>query len=179
MGGDKLYQELVQRLEKGTVKQEEFTLLKTISGATVHLQLAEEFSYPTEWEAPEIPNKIKEAPADPEMAKLLMTPATPSAFDTKNLGSAMEVEISVLNPFFTQLRLKLWTSSLIGFENWGQGFSKVKVPVFTAQKLNQMIEVAVEKPVLIGTISPPMSKQEDDREKEVWLSFITVVAIKS
>ena len=178
LGNEKLYQELVLRLENGKVKQEEFALLKAIPGAKVYLELVEESIYPMEWETPEVPNKIKTVPADPEIAKLLMTPATPTAFDTKNLGSTMEVEMSVFHPHFARLKLKLWTISLIGFERWGQGLAEAKVPIFTTQKLKQEIEVTMEKPNLIGTISPPMSKQKDGQEKEIWLSFITIIGIK-
>lgn len=105
-----------------------------------------------------------------------MTPATPSSFGVKNLGSAIEVELSVLNPHFAELQLRTSTISLSGIESWGKEAALVKVPIFSKQSLNQDIEVTLDTPSLIGTFSPTSEDLADD--KEVSLSFITIIGTK-
>jgi len=71
----------------------------TRSGQTASIHSVREFIYPTEYEPPELPNSVGAvATVDPVTGLLvassqstIATPATPTAFETTNLGCMMEV----------------------------------------------------------------------------------------
>lgn len=89
------------------VKSDEAKVLETMmvvarSGEKAVSEGIKEFIYPTEYEPAEIPNEVdlpeKEGGLSPEDVKLLWmlrTPATPTAFETRNLGSTLEIEPTV------------------------------------------------------------------------------------
>jgi hypothetical protein len=85
------------------VKKEQATVLETMmvvarSGEKAVSEGISEFIYPTEYEPPEIPNEVdlpdKEGGLTLEDVKglwALRTPATPTSFETRNLGSTFEI----------------------------------------------------------------------------------------
>ncbi len=108
----------------------------------------------------------------------LAAPATPAAFDTRNVGRTFELESTMfdgpLSPF-VDLRLVPEIVSYVGKEVWGQGISQTPMPIFECQRLNTAITVRINQPTMLGTMSrPPVSRVDPDSARRVWLTFVTV-----
>ena len=91
--GAKDYARLVKLLKSGKVAQEEFLILRTSSNFEVVMEDAVEVIHPNEYEPPELPNQVGTGVAPPNFSGPLVTPALPSAFDTRRVGNTMEVEL--------------------------------------------------------------------------------------
>lgn len=168
------YAELVKRVDTGKAKQEEFLMLRATEGIGVTVEEISEMIYATEYEPPELPNEIGNLSEDIEKAKMLVTPATPSAFDTKNVGSTLEVELQVDDEGKMEVRLMMTLVSFLGRSVWGQGFAEAEMPRFAVQSVKTGLEVTLDSASLIGSISPPEALQPKEGEREVWLAFVTV-----
>ena len=168
------YAELVQRVESGKAKQEEFLMLRTTEGAGTTVEEISEMIYATEYEPPELPNEIGNLGEDIEKAKMLVTPATPSAFDTKNVGSTLEVALTAGDDEKVEVRLAMNLVSYLGRQVWGQGLAESEMPRFALQNVKTGLEVTPDSPSLIGSISPPEALQPEEGERQVWLAFVTV-----
>jgi len=171
---DKLYEELVSQLDLGKVRQEEFLTVRTVCGSTTTSEEVSEVIYASEYEPPELPNEIGNLPDDLEKAKLLVTPAMPSAFDTKNVGSTMEIELQPDGGKAVQVKVNLSLVSYLGREKWGQDEATAEMPKFTNQKVRTNIAISHDSPAMIGTVSPPAVLQKEENGKRVWLAFLTV-----
>ena len=172
------YAELVRRLESGKVVQEEFLMLRALAGAATTVEEVSEMIYATEYEPPELPSNIGDLGDDPEKAKQLVTPATPSAFDTKNVGSTMEVKLSKWEEEDAEIRISLTLVNYLGRQTWGQGLAKGEMPKFAVQKIQTGAKVKADVPELIGSISPPEVLQPENGERRVWLAFVTASKAK-
>lgn len=172
------YAELVKRLESGKVVQEEFLMFRTLAESATTVEEISEMIYATEYEPPELPNNIGDLGDDPEKAKQLVTPATPSAFDTKNVGSTMEVEISKWEDEDAEVRISLTLVNFLGRQVWGQELAEAEMPKFAVQKIQTGAKVKADVPELIGSISPPEALQPEEGERRVWLAFVTASKAK-
>lgn len=83
----KLYEKLVGRLDTGGLKHERFLAVMGRLGEEVMLVDVEEYMYWTEWEPPE---GVANSPSL-LFYKKSYAPVAASAFDTNNLGDALEV----------------------------------------------------------------------------------------
>lgn len=177
-------------------KQERLTVMRTRSGEKSSSESISEFIYPTEFGAPSIPNTlgVQIAPADkkgteqketPQLEKLsqapsindlngVSVPAVPTAFETRNTGVSVEVEL-IFSPQVgvCDLRIAPEYVTLSGLNTWGQGVSKCSMPEFETQRLTTAVTCKLEKPILLGTMNrSPFSKLGlPDR---VWFATVTV-----
>ncbi|QQL43951.1 Amuc_1098 family type IV pilus outer membrane protein [Sulfuriroseicoccus oceanibius] len=89
----------------------------TRSGQVARVEVMREFIYPTEYDPPELPNAVR---GDRDLGSFPVTPATPTAFDMKPLGTIMEVD-PVVNKEGTlvELNVDLVMREFIGFVNYG------------------------------------------------------------
>ena len=174
----KSYQEIVKWVKEGKATQEEFLVVRTLDGTNGLAEEITERIYPTEFEPPELPTQIGNLPEDLENAKNMVTPATPSSFDTKNEGSTLEVEITLQNQGIPEVRLYLSLIKLLGRQKWGQGVAETEMARFANQRINAVFKASPGQPVLVGTISPPAALQPKDSEKQAWLAFVTVSEAK-
>lgn len=104
----------------------------TKSGLPARIEVIREFIYPTEYDPPELPGEVgllggflDENAFDPnegveQVAGFPVTPATPTAFDTRNLGVTLEVE-PVVSPDGYTIELSLMPEIIEfeGFINYG------------------------------------------------------------
>lgn len=170
----KIYAELVKRVDGGKAKLEEFVILKGRIGEGGETESIEEFIYATEYEPPELPNIVTKVPSNPEVAALLKTPATPSAFDTRNLGVTLELDgMEKIAPNTIEVGLKVDRVSLVGRIGWGQGLSTAEMPKFELQRLNRQVILVDGKPGLLGTMSWPKSEGHAGKDRRVCLAFAT------
>ena len=168
------YAELVERVEAGKVVQEEFLMLRTVEGANTTQEEISEMIYATEYEPPELPNEIGNLPEDLEKAKMLVTPATPTSFDTKKVGSTMEVGLTVAEGDVIELRSSVTLVGYLGKQVWGQGLAEAEMPRFSVQSVITSLKLKPDSATLMGSISPPEALQPPEGERRVWLAYVTV-----
>jgi hypothetical protein len=86
----KQVQELVK---KGEAKVIETMILNARSGEKALAESISEFIYPTEYEPPTLPGSFeKSALSDAQALEKLLNFATPTSFETRNLGTTLEIE---------------------------------------------------------------------------------------
>jgi general secretion pathway protein D len=91
------------------------------SGQRAVIQLVREFKYPTQFDPPQIPQTVGSGFTP-------VTPTTPSAFDTRNLGVELEVEPNVGADGYTiDLNLSPRVTEFDGFINYGS-------PIYTTAR---------------------------------------------
>jgi general secretion pathway protein D len=95
------------------------------SGQKATIEIIREFIYPTEYEPPEIPNSVGGGnnPGDGGGGgggTIPVTPATPTAFETRNTGVTLEIEPTIgENDFVIDLRFVPEIVEFEGFINYG------------------------------------------------------------
>ncbi len=86
------------------------------SGERTKIEIIEEFMYPTEYEPPELPTTVGASGS----AVAPVSPATPTAFVTRNVGITLEVEPTVgPNKKFIELSIAPELVEFEGFVNYG------------------------------------------------------------
>ena len=99
-----------------------------LPGQSATIEIIREFIYPTEYEPPELPNQVGGGIGGQQGgvagggggAGFPVTPATPSAFDTKNTGVTLEVEAQIdANDSIIELRFTPTIVEFEGFINYG------------------------------------------------------------
>jgi general secretion pathway protein D len=98
----------------------------TRSGQTAKIEVIREFIYPTEYEPPEIPQNIGGGGNNNNNngggipANIPVTPATPTAWETKNTGVTLEIEPTICeNDFVIDIRFLPQIVEFEGFVNFG------------------------------------------------------------
>lgn len=96
--GAKLRTELQTMLDAGQAKPFETLMTSTLASQKATTESVREVIYPTEYEPPELPQEVavdKQTLASPDTVKALsglVTPETPTAFETRNTGNTLEVQ---------------------------------------------------------------------------------------
>jgi len=147
----------------------------TRSAQRATIQVIREFTYPTEYERPQLPNTVgnlgggagnRGAQSSP------ITPATPTAFQKREIGMALEVEPTVsADRRFVDVRLNPSLTELDGFVNYGSPImaqvpvgllgvggstavevtpNRILMPVFSVNRANTALTVADGSTVVIG-----------------------------
>lgn len=195
-----LYTRLTSASAKDGVRQESFDVARCLSSQKVKVECITEELYPTEFEAPELPNTVgvavsppdtsNPAPSAADVSKTnpppagggsLPTPGTPTSFQTRNVGRTFEFEATMggspANPV-VDIRLVPEIISLVGKDAWGQGVSQAEMPRFETQRVNTSMTVSLGRPTLFGTMNrPPDSQADPDSANRVWFAFITVKSV--
>ncbi len=147
-------------------------------GERASIRQIREFIYPTEYDPPELPNSVgivqanvngQQGGIDTGVGNSFpVTPATPTAFETRELGKIIEVE-PVVGPDNQTVSLNIATeiSDFVGFVNYGTPISTIGVgalgpeavvitenrilmPVFDAVKENTNVTVWDSQTIAIG-----------------------------
>ena len=171
---EKDYAELVRRVESGQAKLEEFKMMRAVEGEATKSEEISEMTYATEFTPPELPNEIGKLSEEIEKAKMLISPASPTAFDTRNVGSTMEVKLHHEAGDSIELESTLSLVSYVGRQVWGQGMAEVEMPRFAVQRVKTALKLKPDSATLMGSISPPEALQPKDGERQVWLAFVAV-----
>lgn len=173
-GDQNAYAQLLKDGKSKKVRLEEFTTLRTTDpGADLSNKELTEMIYATEHDPPEMPNSVENLTNRPEVAKGLVTPSSPTAFDSREVGSILELSLFSPNENEMILNLNLEYVRFLGRNAWGKGPSVAEMPRFSSQHLISEIKLDPEVPVLVGSISPPAPLQPEGGEKRVWLAFAT------
>lgn len=157
------------------------------SGQKATIEVIREFIYPTEYEPPELPqsigsngnNGITQGILDPITGLILgggggnssfpVTPATPTAFETKNTGVTLEIEPTIgENDFVIDLRFLPEIVEFEGFINYGSPIqspgtnslgqpttsiiteNRIEMPVFSKRSVNTSLTIYDGYTVAVG-----------------------------
>ena len=189
------YAAILAAVSKDSAHQESFVILRASSGYKATNEGISEMIYPTEYEAAQLSNAVttgvpgtdkdgKPTPAGslpvPGPVSIARTPATPTAFETRNLGFSLEIEPTLSGSKKSiDLRLVPEHVNFVGRTSWGQELSTTESPNFEAQRINTAVLVRLDEPFLLGTISrPPVSSKDPSSANRVWFAFVTAKLTK-
>lgn len=150
------------------------TSVVTRSGDKAVIKQTREFIYPTEYDPPEIPNQIGIG-----AGMVPVTPANPTAFETRELGNVLEVEPTLgADNITVGLNIITDISDFIGFINYGvpiysgAGVSgtprlltdnRIVQPVFEAIKETTSVTVWDGQTVAIGGLMGEIITKVEDK----------------
>lgn len=198
-----LYAKLAEA-EEGT--QESLTVIRVKSGLRGTAESIAEHIYPTEYDPGSLPQSVGiqlppkstakgenavEGPGEPDpktpsgaveidgLSQLAIS-ASPTAYDTRNIGLTVEVEATMPFPDgLIELHIAPEHVDWVGTSVWGTGVSAQEMPEFESRRLTTSTNVRAGVPRMLGTVNrPPASKVEGDAGKHVWFAFVTVTPVK-
>jgi len=146
-----------------------------LPGQPALIEIIREFIYPTEYEPPELPNQVGSTGNNDGGggggggAGFPVTPATPSAFATKNTGVTLEVEAQIdANDSIIELRFTPEIVEFEGFVNYGSPITapatdalgnpvqivitenRIEMPVFSIRKVKTGLTIYDGYTVAVG-----------------------------
>jgi hypothetical protein len=157
--GEKLREVLGRMIDEKTA-----TLVQTAYLTTKYLQRAktesvDEVIYPTEYDPPEIPQEVHQH-TRPE--QLVITPANPTAFDVRNVGTTVEIEPIISEDGKTislelapEIVKHLGDRSVSDPETLPDSLKVIKLPAFYVMKLQTILKLAANDYTLAGMFTPP------------------------
>jgi general secretion pathway protein D len=147
----------------------------TRSGQAASIQLVDKFIYPTEYEPPELPNS-----GGGSIATAIVIPATPTAFETRDLGVSLEVlPVADANRRYVNVTLNPVITDFDGFVNYGSPINQtstgltgpitqvltenqILMPIFSVRKANTNVVVADGSTIVIaGLIKDEITNVND------------------
>lgn len=165
-----LRDKLRELIGKGEAKMLETQMAAARSGQKTTSESVHEFIYPTEYEPPSLPTpKPKRDPADPSN----VYPGIPTAFETKNLGSMLEIEPTLgKDNKIIDLRFLPELVYHTGNFTWsettqGEDTFKIQMPDFYKISINTSATLIAGQPFLAGAVSPKDEKGDADFSKKV------------
>lgn len=145
------------------------------SGQKATIEIIREFIYPTEYEPPELPTQVGSDTISGGgglgggVSSFPVTPATPTAFETRNTGVTLEIEPTIgENDFMIDLRFVPEIVEFEGFINYGSPIqsggtdlagnpvqivlteNRIEMPVFSARRVNTALTIYDGYTVAIG-----------------------------
>lgn len=147
----------------------------TRSGLPARIEVIRDFIYPTEFDPPELPNSVNTTGGT-----FPITPANPAAFDSKPVGSILEVEPVVsADKKLVEVNLDITHREFLGFVNYGTPITTVigtnpddKViitenrivqPIFETRHLKNSISVYDGQTLFIGGLLGETSETINDK----------------
>lgn len=159
----------------------------TRSGERAKVEIIREFIYPTEYEPPELPNTVGINPGIggglpgtvQGQGTFPVTPATPTAFETRNVGVTLEAEPTVgPNKQFIELSIQPEMVEFEGFINYGvpiNGLStdanigaltdnRILMPVFQTLRLqNSTVTIQDGATIVLGGLRTSRRTKVEDK----------------
>lgn len=176
-----------QLVKDGKATIAETMLCLARSGEKATTESIEEYIYPTEYEPAQLPSIVPPADAGSESSDKapktvvvaapnghdIATGPTPTAFQTRNLGSTMEME-ATLSADNKTVDLKIVPEIVhhVGNEIWADwkgehGDSPIQMPRFYVLRLNTSVTVATGQYMLLGAFSPKDKDGHPDRTRKL------------
>jgi hypothetical protein len=130
------------------------------SGQKATIESIREEIYPTEYEPPGLPIPTDQLPLIPHTANHFRPIlSTPTAFETRNTGTTLEVEATYESPFLVSLRMvpeKVMHNGLITLSEhtdyWGK--ADIRMPVFETWRANTTMILKPGTYALVSSIKP-------------------------
>ncbi len=189
--GTKLRAELQTMMESGRAKPFETLMASCKAQQKATSESIREVIYPTEYEPAQLPTNVgidKQTSPTPEMIKVLsslVTPETPTAFETRNTGGTVELE-AVLADDKKTIQLRLIPELVIdtGVKKFNarkdaQGDELcVEMPLFYAIRFNMAADLMDGAPQLLSLQTPPGPDGAPDRSRKLMV-IVTAEAVKA
>lgn len=146
-------------------KQASLVAIQTLTSTDKYKATADsirEFIYPTEWENPDMPEKVEPNPGDKPTPSPedFSTGPFPSAWDTRNLGNTLEVEAQIIGKG-SGIALRIVNEFVfhIGDETWVEckdphGAADLRMPRFATQRTHTSVILKPGVACLLSTLSP-------------------------
>lgn len=150
----------------------------TRSGQSSKIEVIREFIYPTEYEPPEIPQST----GSNNGGSFPVTPATPTAFEKRDVGITLEVlPVAAENKRSVDITLNPSFSDFGGFVNYGSPINTtatnllgvpetvqlsanlILMPVFNVQKLSTQLTVADGATIVLGGLMAESVQNVNDK----------------
>ena len=162
----------------------------TRSGQRSSIKVVREFIYPTEYEPPELPTSVDSFASagfgfGSGSTGFPVTPATPTAFETRETGMVLEVEPVVdANRQFIDVTLNPVLTEFDGFVNYGSPIlapqstgplgrggqdsveitaNRILMPVFSVNRANTAVTIADGATIVIGGLLEEKISQVEDK----------------
>lgn len=156
-------------VKEGKAKMIETQMVTARSGQKATTESINEFIYPTEYDSPEVTVPVPEdgKPQSPP------PPRTPVAWETRNLGSTLEIEPYIgENDKVIDLRLLPTLVYHTGDRVWheetkGKDTYKIQMPDIYKIQFDTSATLITGQPFLISAVSPKNEKGETDFTKKV------------
>lgn len=158
-----LRKELAGLVEKDEARVVETMMCITRSGEKATVESIEEFIYPTEYEPAELPNTITvpDDGTDTEVwVKGVATGPTPTAFETRNLGSTLEIapvlgmsgkiiDLSFAPEIVYHVKNETWVE-------WKdiRGEAPIQMPIMYSLRLNTAVTLLDGQTLMAAALSP-------------------------
>lgn len=134
-----------------------------------------EFIYPTEYEPPYTPTTAKADNGSENKVsnKYISTPPTPTAFETRNLGSTLEVEPTIgENNHYIVIRLApeiVYHVENIQWATWKDqhGETNIQMPTFYTLRVTTALTLANKQPCLVAALSPKDDNGKSDFSRKI------------
>jgi hypothetical protein len=160
-----LRQQVAQLIKDSKATIVETMLCTARSGQKATSESIEEFIYPTEYEPSELPDNIHvKDELDVEKAKAILrdlaTGPSPTAFDTRNVGSTLEIEPTLGADLKTiDLRFTPEIVYHVGNQVWAEwkgehGNSPIQMPTFYTLRTNTAVILSDGHYMLTAALSP-------------------------
>lgn len=162
------------------------------SGQKATIEVIREFIYPTEYEPPELPNSVGATGGGGIIGaagggfgggtSFPVTPATPTAFETKNTGVTLEIEPTIgENDFVIDLRFLPEIVEFEGFINYGSPIqspgqdlfgmpvnaiiteNRIEMPVFSKRSVNTSLTIYDGYTVAVGGLMREDVQKVEDK----------------
>lgn len=170
----------------GLVKTGEAQVLETMmvvarNGEKAVSEGIREFIYPTEYEPAEVPNEVDLpdkkgglTPDDVKLLSMLRTPATPTSFETRHLGSTLEIEPNlgadgrIIDLIFAPEIVwhtgnTIWNETKDGMGN----VATIEMPLFYKLAVNTAITCIDGQYTMVAALSPKDQHGEMDFTRKV------------
>ena len=142
------------------IKENKATVIESVlvsgrSGQRAKVESVDEYIYPTEYDPPEIPNEVTLQNG----AKAPVTAATPTAFETRNLGHTLEVDpVLGADDYTVDINLAPEIVELEGIEKWHHQQEdirfQVQMPTMYTQKITTIVTCQDGRYAFLGTTRP-------------------------
>jgi len=178
-----LRKQLQELVKKGEAKVMETMVCTARSGEKALTEAINEFIYPTEYEPPELPNTVSIpdkdtglTPDEVKLLKMLRTPATPTSFETRNLGGTLEIEPTfdaegkVIDlRFAPELVWHTGESVWVETKDSEGNVSKIQMPKIYCMRLTTALTCREGKYVMAAVQSPKDAEGTTDFTRKVMI----------
>lgn len=168
---------------QGLVKKGEAQIVETMLGVTrsgekATTESVREFIYPTEYEPAELPNSVRvdargeEGGAGEDLSRLI-TPPTPTAFETRLVGSILEFEAGVGPDGLIELQLAPAVVANTGNVSWlvmkdpMENRNEILMPVFFLNQVSVRLTMKDGSCALAGSLTPKGENGEVAYDKKI------------
>ena len=171
--GTKLRNQAQQWIKQGKATIIESVLVSGQSGQRAKVESINEYIYPTEYDPAEIPNTVNLTNG----AEAPVSAVTPTAFETRNLGTTLEVDpVLSADHKIVDLNLAPEIVKLVEVVNWHNQQTDVRfqtqMPTFHTQKITTQVTARAGHYAFLGTTRPLAPADPKITRNPIVLQFV-------